>query len=48
MQVLNMLLFNVMPIAVECLMALAVMASLAGPSCAFAAFNTLLAYVARA
>jgi len=44
-QVLNMLLFNVMPIAVECTMALGVMASLAGPECAFAAFNTLVAYV---
>ena len=30
-EVLNMLLFNVMPIAVECTMALGVMASLAGP-----------------
>ena len=29
-QVLNMLLFNVMPIALECAMALTVMASLAG------------------
>ncbi|CAK9052416.1 ABC transporter B family member 23 [Durusdinium trenchii] len=45
-QVLNMLLFNVMPIAVECAMALGVMATLAGPGCALAAFNTLLAYVA--
>ncbi|OLP89672.1 Serine/threonine-protein phosphatase PP2A catalytic subunit [Symbiodinium microadriaticum] len=45
-QVLNMLLFNVMPIAVECAMALTVMASLAGPGCALAASSTIALYVA--
>ncbi|CAJ1377743.1 unnamed protein product [Effrenium voratum] len=44
-QVLNMLLFNVLPIAVECLMALAVMGSLAGPGCAIAATSTIAVYV---
>uniref|UniRef100_A0A7S0B6S5 ATP-dependent transporter ycf16 n=1 Tax=Pyrodinium bahamense TaxID=73915 RepID=A0A7S0B6S5_9DINO len=44
-QVLNMLLFNVLPIVVEFAMALAVMASLAGPSCACVAAGTVGAYV---
>uniref|UniRef100_A0A7S4W8F4 Uncharacterized protein n=1 Tax=Alexandrium monilatum TaxID=311494 RepID=A0A7S4W8F4_9DINO len=44
-QVLNMLLFNVLPIAVECAMALAVMASLAGPGCAAVAAATVGTYI---
>ena len=45
-QVLNMLLFNVMPIAVEFAMALAVMATLAGPGTAAVAALTVGSYCA--
>jgi len=45
-QVLNMLLFNVLPIAVEFTLALAVMVSLAGPGCAAWAAGTIAVYVA--
>jgi len=45
-QVLNMMLFNVLPIAVEFVLALAVMAKLAGPECALAVTCTIGSYVA--
>lgn len=44
-QVLNMMLFNVLPIIVELLMALAVMATIAGPSCAAWVTATIALYV---
>mmetsp|Transcript_76932 Transcript_76932/g.220314 ORF Transcript_76932/g.220314 Transcript_76932/m.220314 type:complete len:725 (+) Transcript_76932:45-2219(+) len=44
-QVLNMLLFNVLPIAVEFTMALAVMTKIAGPACAAWAGATIATYV---
>lgn len=44
-QVLNMLLFNVLPIVVEFAMALVVMTSIAGPGCAAVAASTVGAYV---
>lgn len=45
-QVLNMTLFNLMPIVVEFALALGVMASLAGPVCALTAAGTVGAYTA--
>lgn len=44
-QVLNMLLFNVLPMVVEFAMALAVMATIAGPYCALWSTATIATYV---